>query len=191
MKPSSNGYAYDGPPFDGGSADIIGKLEIKEDGCIVCRSPTCSAELATMLEMSIVWSSAKRLRTMRSQRGACTWNFATAIAMHCQSRWHFAVGITVALEVVAVRRDGFDGDIELVMEGLPEGVTAQGLKIPKGKTRGIMLLTADQNAPRSLANVTFYGKSRWTEQNSSDPCTWQPCMADSWIRGVKSQVLDL
>lgn len=32
MKPSSNGYAYDGPPYDGGSADIIGKLEIKEDG---------------------------------------------------------------------------------------------------------------------------------------------------------------
>jgi len=34
----------------------------------------------------------------------------------------------MALEVVAIRRDGFDGDIDLVMEGLPEGVSAQGLK---------------------------------------------------------------
>ncbi len=32
MKPSSNGYSYDGPPFDAGSADVQGKLEIKEDG---------------------------------------------------------------------------------------------------------------------------------------------------------------
>jgi len=31
---------------------------------------------------------------------------------------------------VAFRRDGFDGEIELAMEGLPKGVTAQGLKIP-------------------------------------------------------------
>jgi hypothetical protein len=92
-------------------------------------------------------------------------------------------GITVALEVVAVRRDGFDGDIELVMEGLPEGVTAQGLKIAKGKTRGIMLLTADQNAPRSLANVTFYGKSTIGDVPATRPVqmagfAWP--IVDSW-----------
>src|SRR5205823_5485717 len=32
MKVSSNGYSYDGPPYDAGSSDILGKLEIKEDG---------------------------------------------------------------------------------------------------------------------------------------------------------------
>lgn len=32
MKPSSNGYSYDGPPYDAGSADVLAKLEIKEDG---------------------------------------------------------------------------------------------------------------------------------------------------------------
>jgi len=32
VKVSSNGYAYDGPPYNAGSADILGKLEIKEDG---------------------------------------------------------------------------------------------------------------------------------------------------------------
>ena len=56
-------------------------------------------------------------------------------------------GGTMALEVVAVRRDGFDGEIELAMEDLPEGVTATGLKIPAGKNRGIMLITAAEDAP--------------------------------------------
>ena len=32
VKPSSNQYAYDGPPYDGGSPDILAKLEIKQDG---------------------------------------------------------------------------------------------------------------------------------------------------------------
>ncbi len=50
-------------------------------------------------------------------------------------------GATMPLEVVAVRRDGFDGEIELAMEGLPDGVTAGGLKIPAGKSRSIMLIT--------------------------------------------------
>ena len=32
VKVSSNGYAYDGPPYNAGSSDINGKVEIKEDG---------------------------------------------------------------------------------------------------------------------------------------------------------------
>ena len=32
MKVTSNGYSYDGPPYDAGSPDVNGKLEIKEDG---------------------------------------------------------------------------------------------------------------------------------------------------------------
>src|SRR5205085_3032047 len=45
-------------------------------------------------------------------------------------------GATMALEVVAFRRDGFDGDIELSMDNLPPGVTATGLKIHAGKSHG-------------------------------------------------------
>jgi hypothetical protein len=68
-------------------------------------------------------------------------------------------GATVALEVVAFRRDGFDGDIDLRLDGLPDGVTAQGLKIPSGKSRGIMLITAHQEAPNSLAQLAFSGRA--------------------------------
>ncbi len=59
------------------------------------------------------------------------------------------------LEVAAIRRDGFDGDINLKLENLPDGVTATGLKIPAGKTRGILLVTAADTAPRGLSFADF------------------------------------
>ena len=160
MKPSSNGYAYDGPPYDGGSLDIIGKLEIKDDG-------------VHRLQISDLFGGtrddARNIYRLILRKAAP--DFALAgwgLHMELRNGDRNAVskplalrgGITVAIEVVAVRRDGFDGDIDLVMEGLPDGVTAQGLKIPAGKTRGIMLVTAHEDAPKGLANVTFFGKSQ-------------------------------
>lgn len=159
MKPSTNGYAYDGPPYDGGSLDVIGKLEIKEDG-------------VHRLQLSDLFggtrNDARNVYRLIIRKAAP--DFALAgWGLHMELRngdrnalskpLALRGGITVALEVVAVRRDGFEGDIDLVMEGLPDGVTAQGLRIPGGKTRGIMLITADDKAPKSLANVVFFGRS--------------------------------
>ncbi|MCA9013084.1 MAG: serine protease, partial [Planctomycetaceae bacterium] len=183
MKPSSNGYAYDGPPYDGGSSDIIGKLEIKEDGVhrlqltdlfggtrndarnvyrLVIRKPAPDFAIAA-------WGLHMELRN--GDRNALSKPLA------------LRAGATVALEVVAVRRDGFDGEIELIMEDLPDGVTAHGLKIAAGSTRGIMLITADQNAPPSLANVTFYGKATLDGETQTRPVqmaavAWP--IVDSW-----------
>ena len=159
MKPSTNGYAYDGPPYDGGSLDVIGKLEIKEDG-------------VHRLQLSDLFggtrNDARNVYRLIIRKAAP--DFALAgWGLHMELRngdrnalskpLALRGGITVALEVVAVRRDGFEGDIDLVMEGLPDGVTAQGLRISAGKTRGIMLITADDKAPKSLANVVFFGRS--------------------------------
>jgi len=159
VKLSSNGYAYDGPPYDGGSLDIIGKLEIKADGL-------------HRIQLSDLFggtrNDARNAYRMIIRKAAP--DFALAgWGLHMELRngdrnalskpLALRNGITVGLEIVAVRRDGFDGEIELLMEGLPDGVTAQGLKIPAGKTRGIMLITADEKAPKSLANLTFFGKS--------------------------------
>lgn len=183
MKPSSNGYAYDGPPYDGGSPDIIGKLEIKEDG-------------VHRLQLSDLFGGTRKdprnvyrliIRKAAPDFAVAAWGLHMELRNGDRNALSKPLalrgGITVALEVVAVRRDGFDGDIELVMEGLPDGVTAQGLKIPKGQTRGIMLLTADQNAPRSLASVSFYGKSTLNEAEVTRPVhmaapAWP--IVDSW-----------
>jgi hypothetical protein len=183
MKPSSNGYAYDGPPYDGGSADIIGRLEIKEDG--VHRLQISDLFGGTRNDSRNVYRLI--VRKAAPDFAVAAWGLHMELRNGDRNALSKPLalrgGITVALEVVAVRRDGFDGDIELVMEGLPEGVTAQGLKIAKGKTRGIMLLTADQNAPRSLANVTFYGKSTIGDVPATRPVqmagfAWP--IVDSW-----------
>src|SRR5262249_25571269 len=76
-----------------------------------------------------------------------------------------------------------NGDIELSMEGLPRGVTAQGLKIPAGQSRGLMLITAQADAPRGYANATLVGRAMIAGKKVTHPCrlasvAWP--IPDSW-----------
>lgn len=183
MKPSSNGYAYDGPPLDAGSPDVLGKFQAPEDGTyrvlvqdlfggtrndpsnryrMVIRQPSPDFAL-------VAWPMHMELRN--GDRNALSKPLA------------LRNGLTMALEVVAVRRDGFDGEIELTIEGLPSGVHAHGIKIPSGKTRGILLVTADADAPRGYASCSFVGKARIGEAVVTRPChmaemKWP--VPDSW-----------
>jgi len=170
VKVSSNGYAYDGPPYNAGTSDILGKLEIKEDG-------------RYRLQLSDLFGGTRKdprniyrlvIRQAKPDFALVAW------AMHMELRngdrnavskpLALRGGATMALEVVAIRRDGFDGDIELAMEGLPEGVTAKGLRIPAGQSRGLMLVTAHQNAPRAIANATFTGRAVISGAEVTRPC---------------------
>lgn len=183
VKVSSNGYAYDGPPYNAGTADSLGKLVIKEDG--LYRLQMTDLFGGTRSEPGHVY----RLMIRKAAP-----DFAlVAWAMHMELRngdrnalskpIALRGGATMALEVVALRRDGFDGDIELAMEGLPKGVTAHGLKIPAGQSRGMMLITADADAPRGYANAAFVGRSTIAGKAVSRPCrlasfSWP--IPDSW-----------
>jgi hypothetical protein len=69
-------------------------------------------------------------------------------------------GATMALEVAVVRRDGFDGEIELGMSDLPEGVSARGLKVPAGESVGTLLVSASENAPRSHTGAKIFGRAQ-------------------------------
>lgn len=159
VKVSSNGYAYDGPPYNAGSADILGKLEIKEDG--LHRLQLSDLFGGTRNDPKNVYRLV--IRKAAPDFAVVAW----ALHMELRNGDRNAVskplalrgGATMALEVVAIRRDGFDGDIDLAMEGLPEGVTASGLKIPAGQSRGLMLVTANQNAPRANGSGTFFGRA--------------------------------
>ncbi len=169
MKPSSNGYAYDGPPYDGGTLDLIGKLDIKENGFY-------------RLQLTDLFGGTRnddrnQYRLIIRQAAP---DFALAAwGLHMELRngdrnalskpISLRAGGTIALEVVVVRRDGFDGDIDLSMSGLPPGVTAAGLKIPTGKSRGIMLITAAENAPFGFANASFVGTSTIDSQVAVRP----------------------
>lgn len=183
VRVSSNGYAYDGPPYNAGSSDILGKLTIKEDG--LYRLQLSDLFGGTRSESGHVY----RLIIRRAAP-----DFAVvAWALHMELRngdrnalskpISLRGGATMALEVVAFRRDGFDGEIELAMEGLPRGVKAHGLKIPAGQTRGMMLITADADAPRGYANATFVGRATIAGQAVMRPCrlasvAWP--IPDSW-----------
>ena len=183
VKVSSNGYAYDGPPYDAGSSDILGKLEIKEDG-------------VHRLQLSDLFGGTRNdpRNVYRLVVRKAAPDFAiVAWALHMELRngdrnalskpIALRGGSTMALEVVVVRRDGFDGEIELAMDDLPEGVMARGLKIPTGKSRGIMLVTAHQNAPRSRGSATFVGRAVIDGTPVTRPCRFASMawpIADAW-----------
>ncbi|MEZ6135830.1 MAG: serine protease [Pirellulaceae bacterium] len=170
IKPSSNAYAYDGPPYDAGSTDILGSFEVNETGLhrlqlrdlfggtrsdphnvyrLIIRQATPDFALAA-------WALHMELRN--GDRNA----LSKPIALRR--------GATIALEVAAVRRDGFAGPIELTMDNLPNGVSATGLTIPAGQTRGIVLLTAAEDAPRGFTSAVFVGTAEIEGTRIQRPC---------------------
>lgn len=183
VRPSSNGYAYDGPPFDGGSTDILGKFEVKETG-------TYRVSINDLFGGTRKEPQNKYRLLIRQAQP----DFAVAAwGLHAELRngdrnalskpAALRTGNTIAYEVVTVRRDGFEGEIELTLTGLPPGVTATGLKIPASKMRSVVLLTAAENAPTGWGQVEFLAKSRVGESDVVRPVhigqmTWP--IVDSW-----------
>lgn len=170
VKVSSNGYSYDGPPYNAGSPDIIGKVEIKQDG--VHRLQLRDLFGGTRKDPRNVY----RLIVRKAQPDFALVSWALHMNLRNGDRNALSKpialrgGATLPLEVVVVRRDGFDGEIALEMDNLPDGVTAVGLKIPAGKNRGIMLVTAEQNAPRGLTSASFFGKATIDGKEVTRPC---------------------
>lgn len=160
IKPSSNGYSYDGPVYDAGSTDALGKLEIKEDG--VYRLQLRDRFGGTRSEARNVYRLV--IRKPAPDFALVAW----ALHMNLRNGDRNAVskpialraGTTMAFEVVVVRRDGFDGEIELGMSDLPEGVSSCGLKIPAGKSVGSLLITANENAPRAIGGAKIFGRAQ-------------------------------
>jgi hypothetical protein len=68
-------------------------------------------------------------------------------------------GKTVAVQVHAKRRGGFNGPITLHSEGLPAGVKAANLLIPAGQTVVNVTLTAGPTAPIAATPFTFRGSA--------------------------------
>ncbi|MFQ5733432.1 MAG: hypothetical protein ACE5KM_15955 [Planctomycetaceae bacterium] len=67
-------------------------------------------------------------------------------------------GTSAVIFVRCVRKNGFTGEIQLAVEGLPKGVTAVCGRIPAGKpTDGCIVLTAAKTAKRDVANTIVTG----------------------------------
>ena len=183
VKVSSNGYSYDGPPYNAGSLDILGKVEIKTDG--IYRLQVRDLFGGTRNDPRNVYQLI--IRKAQPDFTLVSWAIHMQLRngdRNCLSKpLALRCGSTMAFEVVTVRRDGFDGEIELTMENLPDGVTASGLKIPAGESRGMMLLTADEGAPRGFSNASFVGRATIDGQLVTRPCrlaSMQWPVSDQW-----------
>ena len=188
VKRSSNGYSYDGPPYNAGSSDAMGKFEVPQDGTYRIRvtdlfggtrnDPSNRYRMivrkATPDFALVGWALHMGLRN--GDRNA----LSKPIALRG--------GAVMPLEIVVVRRDGFDGEIDLFMENLPEGVTATGLKIAAGATRGIMLVSAADNAPRGLQMASLFGRASIDGQDVVRHCSWASM---KWpVTNAKSEIPD-
>ncbi len=69
-------------------------------------------------------------------------------------------GETTTVKVLAVRRDGFAGEIELSAEGLPDGVRCIPTKIEAGKTDALLLLTAGDRPAKACVAFGVIGKAK-------------------------------
>jgi hypothetical protein len=69
-------------------------------------------------------------------------------------------GETVPIKVLAFRRDNFDGEIQLGVEGLPRGVKSGPGKIETNKTSGVLLLSAAEDVENWVGPITVVGKAR-------------------------------
>ncbi len=70
-----------------------------------------------------------------------------------------APGTAGVIHVRLTRKDGFAGEVQLGIEGIPAGVKASCGRILAGGTDGCIILRAAADAPRTAANVRIYGTS--------------------------------
>ena len=69
-------------------------------------------------------------------------------------------GETIALRVMAFRRDGFKGAIDLSLENPPPGLIFEGDRMDAGKDTDFILLTAASNAPAFAGPIKLLGKAK-------------------------------
>jgi len=67
---------------------------------------------------------------------------------------------TTAIKVLALRRDGFTGEIELRAEGLPPGVKSLPSRLPAGASEGVFLFTSIEKPERWAGAVRIFGKAK-------------------------------
>lgn len=69
-------------------------------------------------------------------------------------------GETITMRVMAFRRDGFNGDIELALENSPQGLTLEKAGLAPGKNTETIYLTAAEDAPDFAGPVRLVGKAK-------------------------------
>jgi hypothetical protein len=72
---------------------------------------------------------------------------------------HLLKGGSIALRLYVKRQDGFDRDIVVSAEGLPEGVTCEPITLGVGMKTGALIFRANADAPNWAGPVRIVGKA--------------------------------
>jgi hypothetical protein len=79
-----------------------------------------------------------------------------------------APGIAAPIFVDVIRRNGFQGEIQLQAEGLPAGVTATCGKILPNLKSGCIILQAADDAPQGMANLRIRGTATHRREDGTE-----------------------
>lgn len=98
---------------------------------------------------------------------------------------------TTAIKVLAFRRDGFVGDIELQADGLPPGVTCAPVKLLAGTNETMLLLTSAEKPERWAGSIRIIGKAKIrdaevTREARGGAVIWKA--ADANVDAVRSRL---
>jgi hypothetical protein len=104
-------------------------------------------------------------------------------------------GQTAPIKVIALRQDGFKGDISVQAAGLPAGVSSADLVIPGDKSTGTLLVTASEAATNWTGTISIVAGTRkakaatviWNVPDyNNEPV--QSRLADEFVLGVCDEV---
>ena len=84
-----------------------------------------------------------------------------------------APGLNSPLYVRVLRRNGFTGDVQLAVEGLPPGVTATPGKILSTGQDGCIILQAAPDAPSQVGHIRVTGTATHPQGEGQPPLTLQ------------------
>ncbi len=80
-------------------------------------------------------------------------------------------GSSTAWYVHVTRSNGFTGPVRIDVHGLPKGVSVNPLTIPPTMTQGLLVLSADKDAPIEAANVAVVGTATTTINGKEETLT--------------------
>lgn len=110
---------------------------------------------------------------------ASPWKADPAISL----RWPLTLraGDALSIPIVALRQDGFAGEIVVSAEGLPSGVACKPVKIRAGKTDAQLVLTAEPQVTEWVGGVQIVGESQVGESRVRRVATPASLVWDSTV----------
>jgi hypothetical protein len=156
---------HGGPAFNFTTRDPAGRLEAKEDGTFRVQARD---------SFNTVEDDPRRVYRLLVRRETPDFDLVAlphGYAPQIKDKKDLAVapavarrGETVVARVLAMRRDGFDGAIQLGVEELPQGVRCPGAVMNAGSREALLYFTVDEDAPEWAGTVRITGRAKAGER---------------------------